>query len=887
MIEQDDCIVDQTLLDAINFTALNNAGIKQLQQQAGEVWTNYNSSDPGVTILEQLCYALTELGYCSQFPVEDVLTQSDGKIRYRDQFFEPQNILTTAPVTTDDFRRIVHDELNQVRVVYIDAVRDSAGVPNGYYQVSLAWQSAMPETEQTLILNRLYVSLNSQRNLGELFARPTVLTDRLVQVTGSVELTETAQSDVVYSAITQALAQYAAPLPQRAGYQECIEQGLTADDIFNGPRLQNGWIPSEQALGKKCEAVNLFDLNRLLANIPGVAQVQALSFVGETTTAAQATSTSTTGSVSPSSPPTPTISIPIAANQVAHIVLAASFTMTRNRQSVDSARQQSAEFDLAGMRAAHRAATPAAQIDQYPELPTGVYRDIESYYSIQNTFPDVYCLGANSLQSDTPSYRVASSRQLKGYLMVYDQMLANQFSQLAHLGDLFSFFPVVTKTHHDNLPEEHSDANPTHRTFTTTYFSQPLYDVPQVKPLLRGNDTFHYSFDPSMPPQKIELEAWRKFKKYPFNLYAMGLRDIAESDGESCARRDAMLSHLMARHGEDPNQYEDMIDSCQWYGSTVKTRILVKSVWLQNFQLLSYYRNTAFDITARRVLLGPGDPTILKAGKSIADLPTSQRILQGVYPMHEGEIDQAKFFADSRIRKSDLGQYSIFELKLGILLGLSAHYQMLAAELFALLESPEFQAWLKLPVKERTRFALPDSNITVVAGKSMDQVFSGQQCLLDVIGGSYPPNRQDYLDHANQLLWLGRQRKGVILIEHILLSPPVAQVKADSTPISGNATNGAANRPDTLQATLILPKYVTLIQSPEFTGFIETIKQLHWPAHLQLTVTPKSFLFLKAFIPVFVKWWNNLHKLEIRDPLSVVLSKLLLRPTSSGGAHAN
>jgi len=885
MIEQDNCIVDQALPDAISFTALNGRGLARLQQIVGKVWTNYNPSDPGVTILEQLCYALTELGYVSQFPIEDVLTQEDGKTRFHDQFFEPQNILTTAPVTTDDFRRIIHDELDDVRVAYVDAERDASGAASGRYQVSLAWNTALPKEEADVICGRLQLSLNRQRNIGELFLRPAVFHDEQViaiTLAGAVELADGAQSDAVYSAISQALAQYAAPLPQRSGYREWTAQGLGADDIFSGPRMHNGWIPGPDALGHKRKTVNLYELNRLIAAVPGVGQVQSLSL----------SCTPPPAPVPPGPPPAPTISIPIDAGQIATIVLAPDFRLIRNRQPAEGARQHSAEFELAAIRAAHRASTPDAQVDLHPALPSGRYRNIESYYSIQNTFPEVYCIGMNSLQSDDPSYPVAMSRQLKGYLMVFDQMLANQFSQLAHLGDLFSFRPIVPKAGSEGKPQPKPDAWSPYRKFATTYFSQPLYDVPHVKRLLRGNEVFHYSFDPTTSPQQLEREAWKKFKKYPFNAYIAGLREAAETDSEACTRRDAMLSHLMARHGDDASRYEDIIDACHWYGSSTKTRILVKSIWLQNFQLLSYYRNTAFDITATQLLLMPGDPTIVKAGKAVAGQSLSQHVLQAVYPTHEGELDQAQFYADAHIRKSDFEQYCGFELKLGILLGLPVHCQMLAARLYALLECPAFVAWLDTPEPQRKRFSLPESDTVVMAAGDKDQVFAGPQCLIDVSRNGQRPNRQDYIHHAHQLLWLGRQRKGMILLEHILLLPfgnlpTVAAVAAAGKSANVPAPQTPAVNPYYLQATLILPQYVTLVQRPDFTRFIDTLRDLHWPMHVQLNVAPKSFDYLKAFIPLFVKWRNNLPNADIRDPLSALLAKLLGLSNASGGAHAN
>jgi hypothetical protein len=53
--------------DGLDFDALRKAGIAMLQELCGEKWTDYNLHDPGVTILEQLCYGITDLAYRSEF----------------------------------------------------------------------------------------------------------------------------------------------------------------------------------------------------------------------------------------------------------------------------------------------------------------------------------------------------------------------------------------------------------------------------------------------------------------------------------------------------------------------------------------------------------------------------------------------------------------------------------------------------------------------------------------------------------------------------------------------------------------------------------------------------------------------------------------------------
>ena len=72
----------------LDFDNLRARGIELTQQNSGDAWTDYNLHDPGVTILEALCYALSDLAYRTNFPLEDILTGADGKIDKQKNFFD-------------------------------------------------------------------------------------------------------------------------------------------------------------------------------------------------------------------------------------------------------------------------------------------------------------------------------------------------------------------------------------------------------------------------------------------------------------------------------------------------------------------------------------------------------------------------------------------------------------------------------------------------------------------------------------------------------------------------------------------------------------------------------------------------------------------------------
>ena len=50
---------------SLDYDLLLQQGIDLIQQFSGNQWTDFNYHDPGITFLEQICYALTDLGYKS------------------------------------------------------------------------------------------------------------------------------------------------------------------------------------------------------------------------------------------------------------------------------------------------------------------------------------------------------------------------------------------------------------------------------------------------------------------------------------------------------------------------------------------------------------------------------------------------------------------------------------------------------------------------------------------------------------------------------------------------------------------------------------------------------------------------------------------------------
>lgn len=111
----------QTDADALDFDTLRRDAIALVQELCGREWSDYNLHDPGVTILEHLCFALTDLSYRCDFPVQDFLTGDRSGIDYDNlALYPPHEILPSAALTGTDYEKLLYDtipEIDQIRFV--------------------------------------------------------------------------------------------------------------------------------------------------------------------------------------------------------------------------------------------------------------------------------------------------------------------------------------------------------------------------------------------------------------------------------------------------------------------------------------------------------------------------------------------------------------------------------------------------------------------------------------------------------------------------------------------------------------------------------------------------------------------------------------------------
>ncbi len=560
--------------ETLDFPSLREQGIVLVQRLAGRTWTDHNTHDPGITILEQLCYALTDLDYRTQFDLPDLLTR-EGQDPYA-SLYTPAQILPTGPVTLADLRKLVID-VRGVKNAWIDIVDEPvasfdaaenevshlvpadtgpgapAPSPNvseirvkGLLRVRIE-KSDRLDIDGSVIRREAARRLHRFRGLCEDFQEIKVLDAQPVPLGATLEIGAVGDASALLASIYQGVAGYLSPPVPFHTLEEMLERGRRVDEIFEGPLLEQGFIDSEELSGiERRISLRISDLIRELMAVPGVVAVKDLRFLVPAPDGKFVTSKDWLLNVDAEKAPR-------------FDLQNSDIRLERRGLRVDQGIQAAAQelFKKRAREAASPVRTTGAERDLRPR--PGRDRRIASYSSVQQQFPVVYGIGTAGLSQSAPPERRAQAKQLKAYLMFYDQLLANHFAQLANVGKLYSF--------HDETPD--------------SYFSEAVQD---------GDGT-------------LGLEAVRVSRP---EEHGKLLRQITEDplwkpgdpgDQPGVRRRNRFLDHLLARFGEQFRDYALLQSGADAQdGMTSGERLARdKRAFLRDYPRIGRDRGTAFD----------------------------------------------------------------------------------------------------------------------------------------------------------------------------------------------------------------------------------------------------------------------------------------------------
>jgi hypothetical protein len=531
---------------ALNFNFLYSEGVKIIQELTGAFWTDYNLHDPGVTILEQLCYALTDLAYRTNLPIQDLLYQSDNQSRI---FYQPAEILNNKPLTINDFRKVIIDEISEVQNVWLFPVQSQEFSLLGLYKVYIDLYDYNEDVDfQAVIIQKIRHIFGRYRNLCEDVYEITIVKPILLSIYADIEVESSAEVEDILANIYFQLNQNLNPEIHFYSLREMLQKGKSVQEMFTGPLLKHGFI-EENSLTSKVDKILVSELIKIIMQVPGVASIKNLTMRAEGKSEGN--------------------QLKIADNQGVRLIFGADkdsahYTISFYKGNLLYAGIEKNKVDRkynelnTNNKRVYRLSNP--KID----TPTGSKLPIEDYYSIQNHFPINYGIGEDGIAGKPDAQRKAQAKQLKAFLLFFEQILANYLAQLANVKNLFS--------------PQNSQRN--------TYFHQKLTSVPQVGELLA--DT---------PNNSINDILFGKNDSIP-QSYAEGLPHLLALQDDFLQRRNRFLDYFLAVNGISYYEYE--VSQKQFFKDpTAFAEYLIasKTYFLEKFPELSQNRAQAFDYT--------------------------------------------------------------------------------------------------------------------------------------------------------------------------------------------------------------------------------------------------------------------------------------------------
>ncbi len=463
------------------------------------------------------------------------------------------------------------------------------------------------EKSKTDVLEAVRNRLHIYRNLCEDFIHVCPLKPEYIGICADVDIAPAADVDEVQAEILHRIRKFVAPAVNFYTLSEMQERGKTMDTIFEGPALEHGFIDDEEfrQLTRRC-AIRISDIIRIMMSVPDVLAVRQLTLVSyiEDATTGQLVQRATASdefiseteaewilNLHPSRLYTPLVAAGSdkASDKHKLFFYKNDLPYLAKRSEVVRLLQQKRAQDI------HASKLKLKGKDLDLPIPVGSFKDLANYYPIQHDLPMNYRVGNLRVPASATPLRKAQARQLKAYLLFFEQIFANYMAQLAHLQSLFSW---------ETSPE------------IQTYFTQAVTDISDIRDL-------YLDFD---------------------NL-DKNLKTIIETAQQAQDRKNRFLDHLMARFGEDMTEYARLhlsIDRNDW-----ARLISDKQLLLEHYPEASAQRLKAFDYRSPELREAWIPPLSINAAYTQTNLTGWQRRvyrLLGLRQLERVELSGHRFF---------------------------------------------------------------------------------------------------------------------------------------------------------------------------------------------------------------------------------------------------
>jgi hypothetical protein len=395
------------------------------------------------------------------------------------------------------------------------------------------------------IIEKVKATLMANRNLCEDFFRIRSLKVEEVAVCGDIELTNEANVENVLAEIYHSVEKYLSPTVYFYDLEEMFDKGKRSEDIFEGPKLSHGFIDDDELENaERRDSVHVSDLINIIMDIPGVLAVKNLQVANIPSDKSDKIREVVVKWC---------LQLAVDKGYVPRLTTErSSFTFYKN-QLPYKAEVSKVESLLAQLKSSDRQQKiHSADLTLDIAVPEGEYKAAGDYTSIQDEFPLVYGIGYEGLPTTATDLRKAQAKQLKGFLMFFDQLLVNYLSQLENVRELFAM----------NAEKDQTGEYIINR----SYFTKNLINIVPDAAALYVDQFYHQ--------EQLDLAAERK--------------ELFES------RRNKFLDHLMARFSEQFTDYV-MLSYTLTGAKTPEELIEDKLAFLNAYPAISAGRDKGFN----------------------------------------------------------------------------------------------------------------------------------------------------------------------------------------------------------------------------------------------------------------------------------------------------
>lgn len=634
--------------------------------------------------------------------------------------------------------------------------------------------------------------LNSHRNLCEDYCSIKAIQVEDIAICADMDVSPDADIEKVMAEAYYLIDQYFSPDIKFYSLKELLEEGIAVDDIFDGPVLSNGFINNEQLASTQLKKVlHTSDIINLLMDIPGVEAVRNLVIIRYDKDGNRDKSESWNMDVSYQ-------------HQPRLYIEGSKFLVFKNGLPFLPDRMELAD-SLQVIKGIHAQPKFSVLENDLP-VPEGTWYPLNDYQPLQNSLPLTYGVGYEGLPSHVSQERRAQAKQLKAYLMFFEQVFVNYLSQLSHLKDLFALDDAVS-----------------HSYFSTLIDNSQIGDIDGLYAIVNGTKLNQHILD-----------------------------GLTESATTFLDRRNRFLNHQMARFAEQFTDYALMLYSYSG-NKKIADEMLIKDKisFLKDFPFMSSNRAKAHNYK---------DPAPVCSNENIAGLKKRIERLLGLkyieshFEYYEEKDLDNKFYEQRWRLKDDKGK---------IQLSGTMRYEDPDFDTAEEKAAKEIAEVVKYMATE-SRYVVQKVNKWVINLKNpLGETIATRKQAFDTEAEAMAV-RDEILAFAKKLM----AAEKIFIVEHLLLRPrnkagadfPAGDPLLPVCLSAGCSVCGEED-PYSFRLTIVMNGEAGLAnEGIAFRRFAEQTIRLETPAHLGLKICWISGAQMEVFEHLYCDWSAELAK---------------------------